>query len=186
MKKLLAFILVLGLATVANAAMLSFQAPAEVLGGETFTVNIVSDAALDYFTLSIALTGDFKGLALGAVNAGFDSLASAGTQRDGSVGNVFIKSMLGQTNATSASVEAGVVGSFSVTAADVLDGMITVDDYAGGGLGGPPVATKILAGGTTTISTIQMEPVSVKVVPEPMTMSLLSLGGLALIRRRRA
>jgi hypothetical protein len=56
--------------------------------------------------------------------------------------------------------------------------IITIDDIA--------FSTSLPNGATdTAFQTIGIEPLTLHVVPEPMTMSLLGLGGLALLRRRR-
>ena len=73
---------------------------------------------------------------------------------------------------------------------DITDGgdpvhFAPVDWYlSGGDVGGPPTVTalRFFAGGTTTCNTVAWD--NLDVVPEPATLSMLLLAGLALLRRR--
>jgi len=153
--------------------------------GETFTVNVVADA--DTFGLSIgALVAYGDGLvdwSNPVWHPGFTVQANTGIKRDGSKENTIYTNIAGTAPVdVSLYVAAGqVLFSFDITAG-AAGTTITVADYAGTNPYSPPptpVATKWNAVETT------LAPLEITVVPEPMTMALLGLGGL-FIRRRRA
>jgi len=151
--------------------------------GETFTVNIVADA--DTFGLSVgALVAYGDGLAGWdnvSLHAGFNALANLGVQRDGSKANSIWTNITGASQVGETIAAGQVLMSFEVTAG-AAGTTITVADFNGTNPYSPPptpVATKWNSVETT------LSPLEITVVPEPMTMALLGLGGL-FIRRRRA
>ncbi len=180
MKKMIAILVLCAFVSVSSAAIM-FQAPTEVQAGETFTINLIADAATTTISINaLALSGHaaFSG---NAVNAALVNGLNNGLVAAANTGNVILTTIGGSmTGELSAGT---VLFSIQVRAGDA-GSVIVIDDYVGsrtaiGLVSGPNFATR-----WNTVST-PLEAFSVNVVPEPMTMALLGLGGL-FIRRRRA
>ncbi|AQT67068.1 hypothetical protein STSP2_00208 [Anaerohalosphaera lusitana] len=160
MKKLMVLALVLGIGSMA-AAGLSVVAPEEIQVGDTVTVQIVSDDGLQYDGyISVDLGG-------AAVWSGDDTMTDItvpastttfyGTYGDGS----FWAFTNSDTSVTDA-LTPGTGFEFGLTGA--AEGTATLTLYNSGF---SPISTS-----------------TVNVVPEPMTLGLLGIGGLFLRRRK--
>jgi hypothetical protein len=177
MKKLLAVALVMGLASAANAGLM-FQAP-DYPDGEVpqdvITICVVSDEAINSWKIG-ALTVDLPDPVLGEfnVNTAF-ATQFLGVARDGQEN--IVRTNWGGTALVN--VEPGPWGCFTIDLSNVpVSTYITIDDYAGSTpYGGPPVKS------TLGIATVDIAPLTLHVIPEPITLTLLGLGGLFLRRR---
>jgi len=158
MKNVLAFTLVLALATVAQAGfILGDDGAAAGDIGTTSVLSVSSDAANSSFDLSlVATSGDVTFDVSGITFATYDF---AGTVVSGS-------------SATNQRVSASQFFGAAHAAGTVLINNVVVN-----GLGTMDLVDMAASGAVVG---------SFNVVPEPMTMSLLALGGLGLLRRRRA
>lgn len=177
MKKLLAVLLVLGLASFAAASdcEISITGPVVIPAvGQSVVIKVMSTT--DLLGLDTILTSADPGIVAitaatskaGAAGAGWDpdfSFDAAITDAAGEIG-------LG----TFSGKGAGQVATYTITGVSVGTTMISLAPGAAfGGSAKSDFSAPTICG--------DME---ITVVPEPMTMSLLGLGGLALIRRRRA
>jgi hypothetical protein len=194
MRKVLVCLLVLGLTSVAGAATAGFVLDGggySVQENSTATINVVSD--LDVANLgigAIAVTGGSVS-AVGAVDGklGYHLLGTLdGTLRDGSFNNIVIsviRGSVGLNPGQDVPVSAGnPVYSFSVQTG-AAGTSIYIDDWSGSGHpfgGAPTLKTLISDAANTQISDIAG--LQLSVVPEPMTVVLLGLGGLFLRRRK--
>ena len=162
MKKCLVLMLVLGIASMATAT-LTISAPATIDVGATVSIAIVADAA------SAAQTGDASGgyvTALGTYHtyiSGFvmEPGAAAGTMSgysyNASTGYIYVNgSNLG------------------------TEDLLSPGDWLSFDLGTGALAV----GDVITIALNNGQSVGIDVVPEPMTIGLLGLGGLFLRRRK--
>jgi hypothetical protein len=201
MKKVLVLLMIFGLASMASAATMSIQINAGDVavytGSEQITIELVAagfaqgtygagelgQMTIDNIKSTLVSGSDVgDGIDLGAplhnaqatLHPNFDQINIAGTY-DATVGNM-IKTISGAASATafdgSDDVPNGVVyefelvlGSQAGTYTISLDNLKTFDLFGG------PVA---VTGGTLDIT----------IVPEPMTIALLGLGGLFLRRRK--
>jgi len=195
MKKFGILMLVLAIASMANGGMLYFESnEALCTHGYTYdvplntviTIIVRGDPAAVGFGLGAvqiigSTTGLFSAVTVGTVNAGFDLSAIVGTARDGSQANVYITGVAGTTNTTSPKVAAGTFYTYTLTTGSTLDGVITIDDYKG---------TIYAAPRKTTFDAVElaspyMAPITLHIIPEPMTIVLLGLGGMFMLRRRK-
>jgi hypothetical protein len=149
MKKLLALVLVLGMASMASAALI-------INADDLSDVGLSTDTAISAYKVTLVNNGgvmwDTTGFTAGPLHFDFDSVIN---------GDNGVELVISGSQFLSGPVGPG--GLFSGVA---LSGEGTVDVF------------DTLGSNRNLLGTIT--------VPEPMTMSLLGLGGLALIRRRRA
>ena len=194
MKKLLIFILVLAMACVANALSVGIQSggsgAADVVANQVVTVDVVPDFDVADFLISVGQTttsaaGEAIG-ALGTVDSGvFDLSAVDGFLVNGApVGPYVIMSHVSgiiQTGSDPSPANVSVY-SFSLTipSAAAIGDIFTIDDIGGDiNPGLPPTGTNFNNTAVTGAS-----PLVLTVIPEPMTICLLGLGGLLLRRRK--
>lgn len=158
MKKVLALTLVLGLVGIANATISLVPSAATINVGDTITISVVSDSTAAYGAWLEPLdngVGTFGGLV---------KLAAAGADA----------SMDGVSYAPWWTFEAK---SFNPAAPIVVGDHFTIDFT--GSAEGVASLTLYEFDGATPIQTVD-----ISVVPEPMTLGLLGLGGLFLRRRK--
>ena len=163
MKKLLTLLLVLSLASVASAGQ-SLGGATEVDITGTAIVTLISDDGTGGNTNYID-DSDGAASSLGAVT-GVAATAAAGGNATVTLKNGYAYLVVGADSETPNTLESGVRFNLTVSGAGhVKDDVITVTLY------GP---------GWVNVLDTQ----SVTVVPEPMTIALLGLGGLFLRRRK--
>jgi len=186
MKKILALIMVLAMAPLANAVIVGFNAPASAEPGDTITITMYSDVSVIGVALALLTDGGYGGTA--TAPGTWDSLF---TTSDGGYNGVDIGYGAGDIS--------------------LAMGAVNLPYYATGDLFSYTYAIQSGATPGTTItftvkdlpeyywtSYISYKPTgdpvdylmkdmafSVDVVPEPMTVALLGLGGLFLLRRRK-
>jgi len=209
MKKLLTLVLLLGLATVTQAAIVQFTASGSsaiteytpdgfqpisqslaVSAGDTVTIQMKADTACSGWSISAVASSivmaDFANLATtGTVgpDSGYVEWGLSGLVPDGLLFDTY-----GATFAPAAAIGT-VLMSFSVQVPTDWDGTkIIIAPLAAGEAfdvadsDGPYEAVASYGNLEATDYNIR----GIELVPEPITMALLGLGGLALIRRRRA
>ena len=165
MKKLVCLMIVALIGTVASAAVIELLSPATAEVGDIVTINLYSDVTAGDFTVLSISDGGAGGSASNAVvTAGFDWVIFTGPGTL-NTGGFLVENATGKTNFGSPLV-GGILYSFDYTVAAAPIGTI-INFTADGNVGG------------TIISGAAME-----VIPEPITIALLGLGGLFLRRRK--
>jgi hypothetical protein len=195
MKKVLVLVLVLAMATAANAVTVDIEgSKTGVLAGETITVSMSADTAADSYAISLGATttstaGDATA-AIGTLNTGFDNINNAGTLRNGMTNYngaryILIDRINGSVLLESPSVAAeATLYSFELTIPTGAVESDTFTIYAATGFGvfsPPPAGYAHQVSGSTPGTTNNLV---LTVIPEPMTIALLGLGGLFLRRRK--
>ena len=177
MKKVLVLLLVLGMASAASATMLSYRignvdAPSvTLLVGETVDIQLYSSAddaagspTYAYTAIAAVAPGDSRTYAKFTATA-----LGAGSQihGDASISQLLadFAYQLDNSGPTTQVLTAGVGGTFTLEGVALGVGTINLSE---------------LAPGSGIVDTLAFE----VVVPEPMTMALLGLGGLFLRRRK--
>ena len=184
MKKLLVLVLALALASTAYAG-LSYQlngGGTSVAQNSSVTIEVVADAIVSSFTIGgVTMTGSGTIGAVGTLNAKFDAMPLAGTLKNGATSNIYIFDLGGGTQAGSPKPAAGeVIYSFSL-GTGAAGGTITIDDFSGTNPFPPPPTPKL-----TQLNLVNDNPAALvlTIIPEPVTIALLGLGGLFLRRRK--
>ncbi len=181
MKKLLALVLVLGMASLASAAYMTDAASYD--DGDAIAVSAELGLVGGGFTLTVATgpgTFDLTNAAgdtqyqNGEAYVGYDPVT--GPIFDPTYADWDFAWGIIASSPTSITIEGGNFSAATAFAEEVLGSGIVIN--ANGGIG-----TIVLSG---IANDVAVADASVAYTPEPMTMSLLGLGGLALIRRRRA
>ncbi len=207
MKKLLILMLVLGLTASANAVIITFDAPAEpvcttydrdVLAGAVVTINITSDtSSILSYAVSITETttsaaGDLTASAGAAFHANYNFNVSTGILRNamtnfgaGTPRYMLIDRATANQNPSNPVAAGLVLYSFEVLipADAVFCDTFTITAALGQPTvsppGQPPYGHAFDAGAIATTNALTLH-----VIPEPMTIALLGLGGLLLRRRK--
>jgi len=178
MKKLLALVLVLALASFANANFV-ISGPASLATGAQGTYN-VSITDTNYNLLGAMISADKGSIGSPAI--------IAFTGQDAAANQIYGSNVVGVGAGLNVAIPAGVpLFSFVFTAPAALGPAIlrVVDDTENGMTGG---SFKFDSGtsGNISPSAIGAGTFECTITPEPMTLSLLALGGLAALRRRHA
>jgi len=166
MRKLLVLILVLGMASAANAVLIS-------VNGQTGDAIQIDETAIP---ATIAVVGEDTSSWLGYI-----IVAEGGA---GALGNAQVLAAAGDLGSANPYTEAGWGAGYELTIAASPTGAISVGDLV-------KFDYTAALGDTATIA-LYVDPeygipaaaVAVEVVPEPMTIVLLGLGGLFLRRRK--
>ena len=173
MKKLLTLILVLGMASMASAAVWyevdEADAKASYAPSDWITINLAADEVVNTLMIDAIGDGGAGGLAADPItyNSAYVNVAGAGDIVN--TGNVLIEYI--SMAAGTAADATGILYSFEYHVPDVPDSTwIEIGGYTDGG--------------AYYFEIPEGEPVLIH-VPEPMTIGLLVLGGLGLLRRRR-
>jgi len=190
MKKLAVLALILAVASLANAATLNFGAGSGVTWdgskyvvdiGSTFTIQVTADVGCSSFVLNVK--SDNLTTTAGLVNEAFTTANLDGTQWNGTT-NSYVTTpglMIWKAAGTrTGTVDAGtILYSFTAQAGNTANVVWTFDSMAASSplTGGPSQATKL-----NTVTTV-VPTFAVTVIPEPVTIALLGLGGLFLRRR---
>jgi hypothetical protein len=184
MKKLVSLLLILAITSVASALTVSYQVdpvkdhyePSEVI-----TVTVVADA--ECIGAAIGATVSDGGTAQDPLYLApeLSVLANPGTIVN--AGGVLVEFMSGSAPFGAAGVAAGnVIWSFEFHVPDVPPStIITIDDLTDMAHV-PPYTTSFMDAGFNMVDDVV--PVQIHVIPEPMTIALLGLGGLLLRRRK--
>ncbi|MCK4886048.1 MAG: hypothetical protein KAS96_01605, partial [Planctomycetes bacterium] len=158
MKRLFVLILLLVVSVVASAVTVELQAPATVGVGGIITINLYSDVAVGDFTIVSMSDNGAGGIASNAVvNGGFNNWIVSDPGRL-NTGGFLVQNAIGKANFGSPLVS-GILYSIDYTVAAGASGIITIT--ASGNAAGTAI-----------------EGCSIEVIPEPMTIALLGLGGL--------
>jgi hypothetical protein len=200
MKKFVSLVMLLVLGSFASAATVDFTtANKNVLPNQVVPITIVADFTVKQLGVNIGETkvsaaADLTAGAVGTIHTGFTSIASPGLLCDGltpaPARYLLIDRINGVVDTTQdPEIAAGqALYSFNVTvpAAAAVGDTFTIDDFTGNPVfhAGPPYGT-VCAGAGGTVSLNNVGALTLTVIPEPATITLLGLGGLLLMRRRK-
>ena len=186
MKKILALLLVLAVASAAGAASVDLNASStSVNPSDEVTITVVADfAAITYAASFKADGGTAK--AVGTVNAGFTASSDDGRLKNS--GGYLIIATSGNA-ALGTSIAAGQSLYTFTYVAPTAAGTYTISSPPTGTAspdwpGTPPPTLTCEVNGSLGEKVTSIGSVAITVVPEPMTIALLGLGGLLLRRRK--
>ena len=193
MKKLLILLVILGTASWANAARVDFyydgsRGTATATPGSTVTIEFIAESMLAAnFNVGAVTVSPNITVFQGEFNPKYTENVSVGELKDGTVNNIVLFGLSASTEDPPAAGE--WLYRFDIILPSDLSNTnpVVINDWAGANpFGGTPfpVATVIDAGATGSGSVSDVG--SLTITPEPMTIVLLGLGGLVLLRKRRA
>ncbi|MHC4645106.1 MAG: PEP-CTERM sorting domain-containing protein [Planctomycetota bacterium] len=190
MKKFLSLILVLAIASVASAEVAWFEVdPADAkdsyVGSDVITINLMADFIVGSVSTNIGSDGG-TAEAVGLLHPQLRILTPFSDGTLVNAGGLLITGIGGGTPVGQPGVAVGeVLYSFEFHVPEGLDEStyITIDDVTDMSQQ-PPLSTAIAAPDYSVYLTDAGETV-IHVIPEPMTIALLGMGGLFLLRRRK-
>lgn len=171
MKKLLALLLVLGMASMANAAI-SFSNSPMGQDAASYVPAVSSEITLEEPSQTIWIGVNWDGMPGGF--DGFVNISGPGALTGGLVN--FYENMIGYAFPYGDGI--GVYNSTPSGTVGPLEGVQFGFEFHCTDIGEVDVVVSDLAGGVLDVLTIHQ-------IPEPLTLSILGLGGLGLLRRRR-
>ncbi len=179
MKKLLVLLLVFGMATTANAAIVSFSADAYTPGG-TINITMSSDEVIVAASLALIHDNGFGGTAVvGSWDAKFVTFDNG---YNGGPFGYGIGDLIMASGAITPGLPAtGLLYTYTYDVPSTASGVITFSIYDLAAMGTTSSITYMDGEVATELLLDGMEFTS---VPEPMTIVLLGLGGLFLRRRK--
>jgi hypothetical protein len=180
MKKLVCLMMVALIGTVASAATLSFSGDATIGVDATATIGVVADEA-SFGVILGAIALDKGSATVGTLNGMYTAMTNNGEQKDGSVEDIYIFQVSGASPAGVLVGAGQVLYSFTIDSTGLAVGdVITISAWSGPGPFGIPFPVSAKFNGDIA----PLGSFAVEVIPEPMTIALLGLGGL-FIRRRK-
>jgi len=202
MKKILVFMFILGLVSSANAAIVTIKGNGDsgtvtVSAGDTVAITVISDTdSTAGYTLSLTETRDnvngyVTATALGVINTGFSVARVNGTLRN-TMTTSTVTSLTNRYMIIDKASGATVIAS-TVTAGSVLysfDALVPTAGEIGDtwtitmAVGAPVFSGANYTHNMNAVAVATTNALTLEIVPEPMTIALLGLGGLFLRRRR--
>jgi hypothetical protein len=187
MKKLVSLLLIMAITSVASAITVSFEvdpqdAKADYVPSEVITIRVIADIECIGASLGAATT-DNGGEAREPLYLAPELTVLPAVGTIVNAGGVLVEFMSGSAPFGAAGVAAGAtIWSFEYHVPDVPPStIITIDDLTDMGHV-PPYMTSFM--GADFSMTDDVGAVQIHVIPEPMTIALLGLGGLLLRRRK--
>lgn len=187
MKKFLCLLLVLAMTSVATAGTAWFEVLSPLkesyLPSDYIEIGIMVDQAATAVTLG-AFVSDNGGVAQGpwTLSPNFNLLPNPGVPVND--GTILIELMSGNVNFGSPAVPAGAIATMVFHVPELESSTyITLDDLVDMAHQPFPYSTNVMFDDYSSVADIGE--LVIHVIPEPMTIALLGMGGLFLLRRRK-